>query len=437
MNEAAVWTILVGIVTNSSCAILGCYLVLRRMSLLGDAVSHAVLPGIAVAFLLSGQVAGWPILMGAIVVGMLTALMTQTLQWLGKVPADASMGVVLTSFFAVGVLLITLAADDVDLDPGCVLYGLIELAPLDTFPWAGREVPRVLPALTVALLGTIGFVTLFWKELKIVAFDSTLASAMGIATAVVHYLLMGMVAAVTVASFEAVGSILVVAMLIVPAATAQLWSDRLARMIFLAVGVAIISAIVGYWLALYWNTSVAGMMAVAAGGQFAISVLFAPRYGLVSRWLHNLALGMRIAGEDVVAMLYRIEESSQRRAPGAAERLPGAPWRLCARAAGGGVAGWLIVPRLWQQGRIRLGESRRVVLTPQGRHEAQSLVRSHRLWEAYLGEHFDLPLDHLHEPAERVEHFIGPQMQERLAEELHQPHRDPHGREIPTPQGPE
>lgn len=143
-DEIGRWTIALGIASSVPCALLGCYLVLRRMSLLGDAISHAVLPGIAVGFLLSGQLIGPAIVIGAMAVGMLTALLTQLLSNLGNVPEDASMGVVFTSLFAIGVLVITNAARDVDLDPGCVLYGLIELAAIDSRPIFGFEVPRSL-----------------------------------------------------------------------------------------------------------------------------------------------------------------------------------------------------------------------------------------------------------------------------------------------------
>src|SRR5688572_16630916 len=146
MSHSALWTIAVGVLTNASCAILGCYLVLRRMSLLGDAISHSILPGIALAFLLAGR-NPLAVFAGAMLMGLLTTLLTQSLHALGKVPEDASMGVVFTSLFAIGVILITNAAPRVDLDPGCVLYGLIELTPLDMVEIAGIEVPRTLPVL--------------------------------------------------------------------------------------------------------------------------------------------------------------------------------------------------------------------------------------------------------------------------------------------------
>ncbi|WP_158633751.1 metal ABC transporter permease [Tautonia sociabilis] len=427
-DEIGRWTIALGIASSVPCALLGCYLVLRRMSLLGDAISHAVLPGIAVGFLLSGALIGPAIILGAMAVGMLTALLTQLLSNLGRVPEDASMGVVFTSLFAVGVLVITNAARDVDLDPGCVLYGLIELAAIDSRPVFGLEVPRSFGAMAFALALTIGFVTLLWKELSLVSFDPALATAVGISATVVHYALMAMVAGVTVAAFEAVGSILVVAMLIVPAATAHLLTDRLPRMLLVASAVAVLSAAVGYRLAVLWNTSVAGMMAVVSGGLFASAVVGSPRHGLLGRAWHRLALSLRIAREDVLARLFRAEEESPSRpvASGSA--------RGWASSAAGRLVGAIALRQLRARDFIRADEVDSVALTGPGRDEARELVRSHRLWESYLSTHFDLPPDHLHDPAERIEHFIGPALRAELSAELDRPDADPHGRAIP-PEG--
>jgi ABC-type Mn2+/Zn2+ transport system permease subunit len=359
---------------------------------------------------------------------MLTAYGTQTLSSLGGVAEDSSMGIVYTSLFALGVFLLTNLARNVDLDPGCVLYGAIEFVPLDTLNVGGFQLPRALLPMGAALAATLVFVVLLWKELKIVSFDADLALALGMRSGLIHYLLMGMVAVVTVAAFEAVGSILVVAMLIVPGATAHLLTDRLDRMLALAVGVGVLSAILGYAGAIYLDTTVAGMMAVAAGGQFAAAVLLAPRHGLLSKVASSFALSLRIVSEDLLAMLYRAEELSTRSTEPA--RLS---WLQCAVALGGGLAAWLAVPAAWRRRQVRVARSLGVELTDRGRESARSLVRSHRLWEAFLVEYFDLPLDHLHAPAERVEHYIGPQLQESLAAAVRASAVDPHGREIPPP----
>lgn len=428
----ALWTIAAAALSGSACALLGCYLVLRRMSMLGDAISHAILPGIAAAFWFGGTTAALPMFLGAVAVGLLTALFTETLNRSAGVAEDAAMGVVFTSLFALGVVMIArLSAGRVDLDPDCVLYGRIEFVLNNSVTWHGYEIPAALLPLGATLAATLFFITLCWKELKIASFDPALATAMGLSAGIVHYLLMGMVAVASVAAFDSVGSVIVVAMLIVPASAAHLLTDRLGPMLLWAVAIACVSAVAGYFGAIYYNTVVAGAMAVVLGAEFALAVFLAPRHGLLSRAWHQLSLTLRIVSEDVIAMLYRAEELGAGHPPAADEREIGIARAACLRAAGGGLTARLALGRLLRRGEIARAANRSLLLTDQGRHAAQSLVRSHRLWEAYLGEHFELPLDHLHEPAERVEHYIGPKLQERLASELARPGVDPHGKEIP------
>lgn len=422
-SSATLWSLLVAGISNTSCAILGCYLVLRRQSLLGDAISHAVLPGIVVAYLATGSLSTLPIVAGAMAVGLLTAFLTESLRDYGNVPEDASMGAVFTALFAIGVLLLATLARGSHVDD-CVLYGLIEFVSLDTESFLGWEIPRALFSMSAALALVIAFVAAFWKELKIVSFDSALTTAMGLNATTMHYALMAMVALVTVTSFEAVGSILVIAMLIVPAATAQMLTDRLRSMILCAVAVGWIAAIVGTALATWFNTSMAGMMAVVSGMEFALAVVFAPRYGVVSKAWHTLNLTLRIISEDILATLYRREEAD------------GVPARLALGqalgASGGGFAARMALWRLQRSGEVAAAGLGEIALSERGRSHAQSLVRAHRLWESFIGEKFELPLDHLHAPAERIEHYLGPELQAQLADELAGRGRDPHGREIPA-----
>jgi manganese/zinc/iron transport system permease protein len=415
------WVIATAICCNVACGLLGCFLVLRRLSLMGDAISHAILPGLAAAFILTNSRAALPMMIGAMIVGLLTAMLTSVLHRWGKVPPDAAMGVVFTSLFALGVLLISRVAADVDLDPGCVLYGLIEFVPLDRVAILGFDVPRAAAWMALALAGVILAVTLFYKELKIVAFDPALAASLGIPAGLVHYGLMAAVAVTAVSAFESVGSILVVAMLIAPGATAHLLTERLGRMLFVAAGSAALSAVVGFLLADHWNTSVAGMMSVAAGAQFAAAVFFAPHHGYVSKRLHQAALARRIVGEDILGMLYRWEEAGR-----------DAPLRRgdVLAALGGGLTPRVALWSLLRGRRVAADPRDSLRLTPRGTEAARGLVRSHRLWESYLAKHLGLPLDHLHEPAMRMEHYVGPKMRETLAEAL-QDETDPHGREIP------
>jgi ABC-type Mn2+/Zn2+ transport system permease subunit len=428
-HQIAIWTIAAGALSNACCAIIGCFLVLRRMSLLGDAISHSVLPGIVVSFLLAGR-APLPMFLAAIAIGLLTAFCTQSLVSFAKVPEDASMGVVFTSMFALGVFLLTNLARDVDLDPKCVLLGYIELVPLNMTSIGPWSVPSDVLTLSAVLVATLAFVLLLWKELKIASFDPALTTAMGLNATLVHYLLMAMVALVAVAAFQSVGSVLVVAMLIVPAATAHLLTDRLDRMVIIAVLVGVVAAIAGYFGDAWLDATVSGMMALVAGAQFALAVLFAPRHGLLAKALAKFGLTLRIVGEDIIATLYRAEEPPDPHEPQA-----GMAWSQCAHAAGGGLAAWLAIVANWLGGDVSWLGRGRIGLSAHGRRRAASLVRAHRLWEAYLGEHFQLPLDHLHAPAERLEHYLGPQLQRSLESELHAPATDPHGRVIP-PGGP-
>jgi manganese/zinc/iron transport system permease protein len=423
MSPLTLRAIVVAAVCSVSCALLGCYLVLRRISLIGDAISHAVLPGIVLGYLLTGQVTGAPVILGAMALGLLTAWLTQMLQSSGKVTEDSSMGIVFTALFAVGVLMVA-RVGNVDLDVECVLYGNLLNASLHTFPLFGVEVPVALKGMTLVLGLTLVFITLLWKELKITSFDPALARSMGISAGLVYYLLMSMVGGVTVAAFEAVGAILVVAMLIVPAACAQMLTDRLGGMLVWATLVALVSSLVGYRAAEALNTTPAGMMAVVAGLQLLLAVLFAPRHGMLSRVIRNARLGVRIAAEDVLACLYRAGESR-----GEDVSLRTAEARRAVRRVGR-LASWLAIPTLRRLGQVRLA-GKLLVLTDEGRRRAESLVRAHRLWESYLGENLALPPDHLHEPAERMEHFLDPLLQEEIARELQQPGIDPHGRPIP------
>jgi manganese/zinc/iron transport system permease protein len=284
------WIIVAGVLCAAACALVGSFLVLRRMSMMGDAISHAVLPGLAVAFLMTGSRASLPMFVGAAIAGVLTAMFTEWIRGAGKVDEGASMGVVFTALFALGLLLVVQAADHVDLDPGCVLYGAIELTPLDTVRVWGYDIPRVVLTLGTVFVLNLTCVLLLYKELKISSFDPALATTLGINARLMHYLLMTLVALTAVAAFESVGNILVVAMLIVPAATAHLLTDRLSIMIGLAMLLGAVSAVLGHVGAIalpaafgYESTNTAGMMALMSGLLFALAIVFGPRHGLLSR----------------------------------------------------------------------------------------------------------------------------------------------------------
>lgn len=400
-----------------ACALPGCFLVLRRMALLGDAISHAILPGLALAFLFTQSRAPLPMLLGALVVGVLTAFLTSGLTRWARVPEDASMGVVFSTMFALGVILITWAARGVDIDPGCVLYGLIEFVPFDTFRVGPVEIPRSFAWLFVVLAVNAGLIGLFFKELRIVCFDATLATTMGISATVVHYGLMTLVAGTAVASFEAAGSILVVAMLVAPGATAHLLTDRLAPMLWISAAVAAASAILGYIGAVVLDTSVAGMIASVSLGIFVLAACLAPRHGVIAKQLRRLDLAVRIRAEDLLADMYRAYEGGADAA------------RDASCSAASGLLGRLACRRLRRRGLVKV-QGPRLTATPAGLGVAQRLVRAHRLWETFLADRLGRDPGLVHEGAHRAEHFLSDEIQDLL--EAEEPAAlDPHGKPIP------
>lgn len=275
------WIAVTAMLSAIACAIPGCFLVLRRMSMMGDAISHAVLPGLALAFLLTHSRDSLTMFLGAAVVGVLTAVFVEAVHRHGQVEESAAMGVVFTSLFALGLVLLVRGADHVDLDAGCVLYGAMELVPLDTVAFLGVEIPRAVLKMGAVVIFNALFVGLLFKELTISTFDPSLSDTVGIDSKRMNLALMAVVAVTAVAAFESVGSILVIAMLIVPAATAQLLTQRLAPLLGVAVLVAALSAWLGHVSAItlpplvgFEDTNTAGMMAVASGVLFAVAVLF-------------------------------------------------------------------------------------------------------------------------------------------------------------------
>jgi len=444
------WIVVLGAVAAMSCTLPGVWLVLRQQSMMGDALSHTALPGVVITFLSAQWVvtAGWmtpealpgsePLLLalGAIAIGILTVFLTESIQQLGRVDSSAALGVVFTSLFALGLLLVRLKADDVHIDPECVLFGQLELAVWDTVSIGGWNIPRAVIS-NLALLIVNGLLTaLFFKELRLAAFDPEQATSLGIHARLVNYCLMAMTAVTLVMAFTSVGSILVVAILVVPAACGWLCCQRLSNMIAVSLLVAAGSAVAGHLLAKtlpallaqavgfhqVQDASTPGMMAVACGLFFLVFLLLSPRHSVLIRWASNLSLAARMASDDVLATLYRFEETPER-TPATRENV---------RHATAWISGWtwkLTLWRLRRGGWIAAGET--LQLTEQGRVRAVEVVRGHRLWESFLFQNFQLEDSQLHESAHRVEHYLNQDLRAQLDAELNSPAVDPHGKSIP------
>lgn len=273
--------LIIAVLTAVACALAGVFLVLRRLAMLSDAISHAILPGIVVAFFLTGSLSSPWLLIGAAATGVLTVFLVETLHRTGRVREDAAMGLVFPALFSLGIVLITRYAGDVHLDTDAVLLGELAFAPFDRLIVGGHDLgPRHMWVMTAVTAINLTFVSLFFKELKLATFDAELAAVMGLAPTVVHYGLMTVVSITVVGAFDAVGLILVVALMIGPAATALLLTDRLNRVLWIAALLGAIAAVIGQGLALWLDASIAGCIAVGTGLVFATVFLFAPDRGL-------------------------------------------------------------------------------------------------------------------------------------------------------------
>ena len=269
------WIMLVASLAAINCSLIGTYLVLRKVTMMGDAIAHAVLPGIVIAFFLAGSKTSLVMLIGAGSVGIVATLLMEFLHRKIRLQPDASIGINFTWLFALGIILISSLSKRIDLDPDCILYGEIAYVPLDTWVGPGGISlgPRPFYILAVMLLINLGFILLSYKELSVTTFDPAFASTMGMNTTLWHYVLMGATSFTTVAAFEVVGAILVVALLVAPPATAYLLTQRLPKMLVVASLVGALTAVGGYYLAIWVDGAIAGAMATMAGCLFLVIFL--------------------------------------------------------------------------------------------------------------------------------------------------------------------
>jgi manganese/zinc/iron transport system permease protein len=273
---------LAALVVAVACSLPGVFLVLRRMALMSDAISHTVLLGIVLAWFVTRDIASPALILGAAAMGVATVALVELLRRTGLVREDASIGLVFPALFSIAVILITRHAGNVHLDVDAVLLGEIAFAPFRRFEAWGMDLgPRTIWVMGGILLLNVAFIALLYKELKLSTFDAELAAALGFSPLLLHYAFMTLVSITAVGAFDAVGSILVVALMIAPPATAYLLTDRLRTMLLLSVSVAAAAAVLGFWTAWIIDASIAGSMAAAAGVLFLLAFFLAPERGLV------------------------------------------------------------------------------------------------------------------------------------------------------------
>ncbi len=418
-----------------SCSLLGNYLLLKKESLLGDSISHSVLPGIVLAYMLSGSRAVFPIFIGALIAGFLSSLFIWLLVRFGRTDPSSAMGVVFSIFFAIGVILIESASlRGVDLDPDCLLYGQVET--VFWLPKGGESVSignyfQNLPTEVLSSAGVLVVVSIFiailWKELSLLCFDRGFCQAQGFKPFSLEILLLMLVSISVVSSFKIVGSILVVALLVAPAASARLLTNRFGMQVALSLLIASVSVFIGYFLStkapmvfgINGALNVAGGVASVLGAVFILIGLLAPTYGILPRFIKSQLVRLETLKEDILGLLYRSEEEGKLGLP-----LELFFSKLYSRPL-------LYMALLGLRKKSLIYSEKKYSLTDFGRIRAKELIRSHRLWEVYLSSKIGLDPDHVHQTAENLEHIQSPILLKELEKESKETDLDPHGKPIP------
>jgi len=393
------------------CGILGCFIVLRNMSLIGDALAHSILPGVVLAFILIGYHAvGFFI--GAVLAGLVTAVGITWIQHNAKTKNDAAIGIMFTAMFSIGVMGISWISrsEGVHLDLKDFLFGnVLGVADTDLYLTAFVLVYVVLSVLV------------FYRYLFASTFQAVIAKTMGIPVQLVHYFLMLLLSFAVVASLQMVGVILVVAMLITPASAALLLSNRLKRVILLSALIGFSSAISGLLIAIYLDTTPGPAMAVTATLVYLLAVFFAPEKGILWRTLRKQRQRSRVYYEDCLKKAFNLHEQQMLNFEALAAELEWGQHTLRRR-----------LRYLTGRGLFR---SDKLELTEKGLTAAERLVRAHRLWETYLADKIGLSADQIHDEAERYEHLLPDHLLDEVDEALGFPTTDPHGEPIPARRG--
>ena len=313
MSSAQIEIQLIASIVAIACAIPGTFLVLRKMALISDAISHSILPGLVLGFFITHDLNSPLLIIMAALSGVVTVILVEFIQKTKLVKEDTAIGLVFPVLFSIGVIMIAKNANDVHLDTDAILLGELAFAPFDRFLVDGSDLgPKSLWIIGTILLITIGLLFAFFKELKISTFDVGLATALGFSPIMIHYGLMSVASITIVGSFDAVGAILVVALMIAPAATAYLLTDNLKRMLSLSVVFGVFSAIAGYWLAHWLDASISGSMTTILGIVFLLVYLFAPKRGLISVLYRNKQQQIEVSLLTFLLHLNNHQEISER-----------------------------------------------------------------------------------------------------------------------------
>jgi ABC-type Mn2+/Zn2+ transport system permease subunit/Mn-dependent DtxR family transcriptional regulator len=407
-SEWAIRAILASSMVGVMCGVIGCFIVLRNMSLIGDALSHAVLPGIFVAFVLVGySTIGF--FTGSVIAGLLTAVFITWLQHNSSTKNDAAIGIVFTAMFSLGVIGISWLSQEqgAHLDLKDFLFGNI----------LGISTEDLIITAVVTVYTLVSVVILF-RYLFITTFQPTIAETMGISVKSIHYFLMLLLSFSVVAALRSVGVILVVAMLITPASTALLLSDRLKRVIVISAFCGLLSAVGGMIMAIQWDTTPGPLMVIFTTILYLITVIFAPRKGYLTKRLENIRQRKKVEREDIIRLINK----------GGSEGLSHSEIENALHISPNKLKKYL---DFFLKEGVITNNLDKICLTAKGTEEADKLVRAHRLWESYQVDTMGLEESQIHDEADRLEHLLSEELLDEVDAKLGFPITDPHGSPIP------
>lgn len=415
--------VLGSVLLGAGAAIVGCFTFLRKRALIGDAVAHAILPGVCVAFMLSGEKNPLILMAGAVVSGWLSLAVMDYLDNHTKLKTDTAIALALSVFFGLGILLLTAIQHS----------GSANQAGLDKFLFG--KAASMTRADVIVFSTTAGIllvvVLLFFKEFKVVSFDPDYARAIGLPVRFIEYVLATITVLAVAAGIQAVGVVLMAALLITPASAARFWSDNMRVMILLAAAFGIISAVFGSYISYIAPAMPTGpWIVVLLSGIALASVFLAPGRGIIARLLLQYNNRRKMLEENILKTFYLMgEANSDFRHPRQEEELK--QWRAFGtdRLQRG-------LGRLRRRGWLHRTGSHQWQLSEPGLEESRRIVRLHRLWELFLNKRLKLAADHVHNGAEAIEHILTPEVEAQLKIELGAPLRDPHDSKIPYPNSP-
>lgn len=397
--------------------VLGCFALLRRQSLLGDALAHAALPGVCLGYLLTGSKTPLPLFAGALVAGLAGSLAILAIVRWSRIKQDTAIGIVLSVFFGVGIVLLTW----IQHLPAGNQSGLDKFL----FGQAATLVEDDVRAMAILSGLVLLAVALFYKELQLLSFDPEFGASVGLPMRRIEVLLTTLLVTVVVVGLQTVGVVLIVATLVTPAAAARQWTDRLTTMLLVSAAIGAGSGAVGALAsATVARLPTGPMIVLVASAVLVVSLLAAPERGLVWAYARERRAGARIRRENLLKDLYRRGEAA-----GDWGGFVPRPHLLGERGWTPGLLARVLAPLAGDRLVERRGDA--VRLTEAGRGEAAGVVRRHRLWELYLARRLELPHDHVHRDAEAMEHVLSAEATEELARQLGDPATDPHGRPIP------